>query len=193
MTRKAPRLLVLLLVPTAVGAGPVDDAGPLIFRLQDGSNYQEGCFDPCMCPIFMVDRLHGRFVFTPTTPENELAVYDVSHILWFMPRQDRLVMVRGSGVYRVGGEPLQQRLELDLTVDGEPRHMDSGWVPVTVEPPDLHIAVAENGFFCYDTAFEIDAKQLHYSLYRARRSLRLFAPSPGGSTTWGRLKGLYRP
>jgi hypothetical protein len=69
--------------------------------------------------------------------------------------------------------------------------MDSDWVPVAAETSDFHIAVAENGFFCYDTAFEIYGERLRYGSYRARRALWPFGPAPQKPTTWGSLKALY--
>jgi hypothetical protein len=79
------------------------------------------------------------------------------------------VPVTGTGTLRISQPPEpMQRLEMDLAVGDEaPVHFDSGLVPVQAEFPVLNIAVAENGFYCYDSVFTIHAAPEGYTPRRA--------------------------
>jgi hypothetical protein len=95
---------------------------------------------------------------------------------WEFKQGDTVVPVTGSGLYQL--ESGQPRLTLDLVEGDLPlRQFDSGLVPRQDGFPEITIAVAVNGFFCYDHAFEISAMP---------------APVIETGMTWGRVKGTYR-
>ena len=161
--------LILLCLPAAT-------LGSTLYRLVERSAYEEGCFDPCMCPIMFNETLRGTFAVEPLAGEVGAAGLRISEVHWNFVQGTDVVAVTGSGLYT--REPLQHRLELDLQLgDQPPQRFDSGLVALSGEFPTLSIAVAVNGFFCYDRAFVIEAEPNAVGLQTA---------------TWGALKSTYR-
>lgn len=69
-----------------------------------------------------------------------------------------LVAISGAGIYRNSVQSgLQHRLELDLSIGGEPPlHFDSGWVSSQQDPfPNLSMVVVEDSPTCLDRRFEL--------------------------------------
>lgn len=54
MKRGRKRALGFLLLPLASFAARAQDTGTppsTVYRLGEGSSYEQGCFDPCDCPL----------------------------------------------------------------------------------------------------------------------------------------------
>jgi len=132
------------------------------YVLTPKSEFQSGCFDPCLCPIFLAP-LGGRFYLVPTGSEDGglFETFAVRGVHWIIGDGSTGARrrVRGSGTYRLGGEvALTQRLELDLSLDGAPpQHFDSGDVPVEAPFPEIAATVSMNDMVCFDNVFSIDA------------------------------------
>lgn len=147
-----------------------------LYELTDESHHIEGCYSPCMCPLFLTNTLVGSFTLGPGSQEGDDALFEVWAIDWQFIQGDQTVGVTGSGLYRVG--PQQHRLILDLVVAGAPvQQFDSGLVPVAGGFPGISIQVALNGFFCYDYVYSIAAQPAAVELTKS---------------TWGSLKTNYR-
>jgi hypothetical protein len=152
----------------AISHGPYD--------LAPQSNYQEGCFEPCMCPIMMNETLAGTFQLEPVAMGADHCLFEVLDVAWRFEMGPDTLFVTGAGSYVL--EAGQQRMVLDLRIgDGPVQTFDSGLVPVQAEFPDIAVAVAVNGFFCYDYVFDILAKPAPVTLH---------------VSSWGELKALYR-
>ena len=174
--RLLPRILPAIMAAAVCLSLPAVARAAVLYELDGASSYQEGCFDPCMCPIMMNDTLKGTFLLAPAGGEGDPDVYAVTGVAWGYRRGEAWVQVAGSGTYTLG--PAGHRLELDLVAgDGPPRHYDSGLVPAPGNFPEIDIAAAVNGFFCYDYAFTVSAS--------------VAAVSPE-YPTWGALKAAYR-
>jgi hypothetical protein len=172
---RRPALPALALTVICLGTALSAPAAAL-YELDADSSYQEGCFDPCACPIMMNDTLRGTFVLSPAGGDGVTSVFAVTDVAWHYRRGDELVPVTGSGSYTPG--PDGHRLELDLVAgDAAPRHFDSGLVAPIVKFPQIDIAAAVNGFFCYDYVFAISAST---------------GSVISGQPTWGALKATYR-
>lgn len=147
-----------------------------VYELTPESNYIEGCYNPCDCPIFMNETLQGRFVLSNVSQTADRAVFEVTAIEWQFRQGDEIKLVSGSGSYEIDSG--QQRMRLDLVVSGYPeRRFDSGWVPLLNDLPRISVAVAVNNFFCYDYVFTINAVP---------------RPVATSESTWGSLKAVYR-
>ena len=147
-----------------------------LYQLTEDSQYIEGCFEPCMCPVFMTPSLSGSFLLNSLSQGADVSLFEIFAIDWEFVLWDETMNVTGSGIYEVGSG--QQQLILDLQVgDGPVQQFDSGLVTLQGEFPDISIAVALNGFYCYDYVFSIAAAQEIVEL-----------SSPG----WGTLKSYYR-
>lgn len=160
----------------ALGAAPSRALDSSLYKLTEESHYIEGCFDPCMCPIFMNISLQGSFQLLPVSQTEDGAFFDVLAVDWAFIQEGEIVPVSGSGLYQVEAE--QHRLTLDLKVGDDPvQHFDSGLVPLQSELPGISISVALNDFFCYDYVFGIIA---------------IPAPVEQARSSWGNLKSIYR-
>jgi hypothetical protein len=161
----------------AVPAAKSSAAGSARTNLSDGSTiyrmdpahatFVEGCFEPCMCPLWLVGEVRGTFVLGPIMVGNVVDFREVREINWTVGDIDNPVhTITGSGMYRRTnyGEPYSHSLDLSLSIDGgEPVSFFSDFVPVSSNDDLLDIPVSINGMFCYDTVINIYAKpvQLH--------------------------------
>jgi len=186
MTRRRPLLAVLpallLLAASAATAQIATTPTPApIYRLAPESAFEEGCFDPCMCPVHFSAGLIGTMQLVPAAPDAGFAVYEVRDVNWFVPGLE--YWVTGSGTYRVGGQPLMQRLELDLLVgDRGVEHYDSGLVLAGGWPGPITVTITMNNMVCHDTVFHLVARPIvmqelaPYALYRSSYSEGCFGP-----------------
>jgi hypothetical protein len=145
----------------ASSAGPTDGpfGGASIYRLSSASTFQEGCFDPCLCPLMNEAPILGTFALSPQSITGFIDTYTVSQVNWHVMLGQDAIRITGSGTYEIGGEfALMSRLQLDLEVgDEDVAHFDSGWIvgPANLDNVDLTISI--NGIFCYDTVIQVDA------------------------------------
>lgn len=189
-------ILVLVVILPAIATGePLQEKWPHSYELTSDSFYEEGCYDPCLCPIFLGDDLDGRFVLVPRGVEDGFLVHSISSVSLKVFGQHGLTAT-GAGTYRIStGRPRLQRMELDLSLDGgEPERFDSGLVPAGYPFPEINITVSMNGMYCWDTVFSIRSAPRRFPGGAARdRVLGVFR-SPDQDTqptTWGRIKSLY--
>jgi hypothetical protein len=147
-----------------------------LYKLTEQSSYLEGCYDPCMCPVFLNGTLQGSFMLTSVGQGEDGTLFEVVAIDWHFIMDEEVVSVTGSGYYWLESESHQLTLDL-LVGDAPSQQFDSGLVPLLGEFPGIIIAVAENGFYCYDHVFDIKA-----------------LPEPVGLSisSWGSLKSIYR-
>ncbi len=141
------------------------------YELKASSSYQEGCLDPCLCPLYLERPVVGNFALVRIFEEANAVEFGVVELDWaILPAPPSPLPyfspVSGSGIYRVEGpfgpSPSiagSQRMILDLDVEGTPDRWDSGPVP-GVSLPDISIDLAVNGFFCYDRIFAVRAAPL---------------------------------
>ncbi len=150
--------------------------GPSLYKLTEESGYIEGCFDPCMCPIFWNPSLQGSFMLTAVDQGEDVALFEVFAIDWQFLQGEETISITGSGIYRI--ESGHHQLTLDLQVGGSPvQQYDSGLVPWQSEFPGIDISVAMNDFYCLDHVFVLKA---------------LPEPVENSVSSWGTLKSLYR-
>lgn len=151
-------LALLGLVTTA--SAQTTASRPVLYRLAPSSSYEEGCQEPCLCPISWSDDLFGTLLVTfDHSSPNWFDYYRVEQVNWVLDFGGVARRITGNGEYRVGGPvALTQQLTLDLATDGgAPVHFDSGLVPGGGPVPSIAIAIAMNNFFCYDRVFSLDA------------------------------------
>jgi hypothetical protein len=147
---------VLLTVCSIAGAQTAAPA--TIYRLNQKSTYQEGCFPPCLCPISQPASVNGTLILTPDKPVAAFAVYGVTDVNWRFVLGNREVQVTGFGTYEIGGEPLQQRLQLELKVGDQPAtHFDSGLVAAKAPFPNIVVTISIHGERCFDNVFALNA------------------------------------
>ncbi len=159
--------LVLLMLATgssSVGAAPssnpkISATIEYLYELQADAGYQEGCFDPCECPILAQTGLKGTFILRRSGEDGQFVDYELSRVNWIVRWQGEVFhRIEGNGLLRLDEGAHQQQLLLDLSIDGEPPlHFDSGLVPLVNEFPDLNVTVSMNGMYCYDRVFQVAA------------------------------------
>src|SRR5439155_11849287 len=131
-------VISVLLAATGVAAAQISTATvPILYRLDKGSDYEQGCFGPCACPVLINTPAAGTFVLTPAGFDGLYNNFKVTEVNWIVSINGTDTFVTGSGTYKVGGEfAVQQELALDLKVgDNAVQHFDSGLVGATVPSP----------------------------------------------------------
>jgi len=159
--------------------------GTVLYRLNKESNFERGCFPPCMCPVWIAEPVKGTFLLTPSGFDGAYTNYAVTDLHWSFTNNGTATSVTGSGTYKVGGESApQQELSLYLQMDGGGvEHFDSGLVTNSAQFPDIVVSVSTNGQYCFDTAFNVSASpapvpQLHIGVTSANTILISWAVSP---------------
>lgn len=150
-------------IAITVNAAPVPRKELLCYTLGRESNYQEGCLPPCLCPIFVDAALQGSFALVELQDFGTYIEYAVVNVNWrvvspYDPPSSSFV---GFGRYtRISGiAGWIHQMELELHIDGGPlTHFDSGLVDGGGEFPTIDIALAMNGFYCYDIVLDILAR-----------------------------------
>ena len=144
----------------SVNASPVAASELLPYSLRS-STYDEGRFDPCDCPI-QEWPIAGTFRLLDLRPTVDpvrkyFAVLNVSWsaISVIGPATRSWT---GFGIYIVDQGTVEHRMTLDLVdQSGTKRRYESGVVADPVDLPKISIAIAVNGFFCFDYAFFLNA------------------------------------
>src|SRR5947207_11844605 len=153
-------LLALVAATRPAGARTAGDPTPTptLYRLNQGSTYEQGCFGPCLCPVLIDAPVKGTFALTPTGSDGLFNTYAVTDVNWVVPIDGSDTIVSGSGTYRIGGEfAVQQQLSLDLQVGGKAEHFDSGLVSGAAPFPNIKVTISMNGQTCFDTVFQLSA------------------------------------
>ena len=172
---------LLLAAATSVARAQTSNTGDVLYALTQASGYEDGCFDPCLCPVHLTDGLAGTWRMRPATPEPGFAVYTIDQVNWFLPQFDQ--RITGSGTYRIGGEfALTHRLTLDLLIDGRPlQRFDSGLQLGGAEFPAITLTLSMNNMICHDTVFHVAAQPVTprlvpYGLYGSEYEEGCFGP-----------------
>ena len=160
----------------AASADPLGAGNGKLYRLDPRTNYQHGCFPPCLCPIQVQAGVMGTFKLVFVGSSNGTSDYEVADVNWFVPGDANDLRITGGGKYSIGSPSplgvLQHRLELGLRVGEEPaQHFDSGWVPID-NLQGIHITISVNGMYCLDTAFMIHADGVPANQIRPYRLVR---------------------
>ena len=152
-----PALAVLLSVGAVTSSGQAQTG--TVYRLNQDSTFQQGCFPPCLCPVMVNSAVKGTFVLTPTGFDGLFNTYAIGDVQWVVSNGGTDTLVTGKGSYKFGGEfALQQELSLDLQVGGASvEHFDSGLVPELTQFPDIKVTISTNGQVCLDTVFALNA------------------------------------
>ncbi|MBM4245962.1 MAG: hypothetical protein FJ148_19540 [Deltaproteobacteria bacterium] len=136
--------LLLIISPGSAAA-----FGARRYTLSEKSQFQSGCFPPCLCPLYLEQPVRGRFMLAPTGTQDggPFETFAVRAMRWTIGEGAAAKNVRGRGTYRIGGEfALTQQLKLDLSIDGAPsQHFDSGNVPPGAAFPAIAARISRNG------------------------------------------------
>ncbi|MCP3981184.1 MAG: hypothetical protein GY716_17940 [bacterium] len=155
--RSGTHAILAGLAAAIVFAMPLAEAGDtptVLYRLQPGSTYEEGCYNQCMCPIVQAP-LEGTFGLRLLPTAAPFDTYAVEQVDLSVPALNHVLT--GSGFFSPLGE--LNRMELDLVLNGEPRLFTSGgFVPAGAEFPEIEIVVSVNQMAsCFDYVMHIVA------------------------------------
>src|SRR6267142_4854273 len=95
-------LIVPLLVAPAYAQTAIGATTETIYRLTPASTYQDGCFDPCACPVQLQGGLIGAFQMKPAPPDPQYRIFKISDLNMFVTDYGK--RVTGTGIFKVGGE-----------------------------------------------------------------------------------------
>lgn len=192
------RLIAVILVSCVV-LGAASGARALegvLYRIDNGSDRQEGCLPPCHCPIRLYDDFVGTFELVESAADRCYTYYKVKKVNWVYYDGTRDVRVTGEGEYWLSScRPAQHRLILSLSEDGAAaRSFDSGLV-AGGGLPTINIAIAVNQFFCYDTVYNIianpvpDSDIVGYGLHHTEYLEGCFDPCDCPLQSWNAVGG----
>ena len=153
-------LSLFFFAASLLAIAPNAGADPALYTLSTPpSSIEIGCQAPCECPI-VTKPTYGSFQLVKTGADPLYTYYDVVGYIASYNNGPGAVSITGSGHYKVGGEfALVQQMTLDLDIEGRPtEHFDSGLKPVGAPFPQIDIACAVHGFYCYDTVLVVNAK-----------------------------------
>jgi hypothetical protein len=164
-----PALVALLLLGVVTSSGPAQtgtNSTATVYRLNQASTFEQGCFPPCLCPVLVGSVERGTFVLRPTGFDGLFNTYAVEDVDWVVSIGGTNKVVTGQGTYKLGGEvALQQELSLYLQVgDATVEHFDSGLVPQLTQFPDIKVTMSINGQVCFDTVFGVSASPVPLTL-----------------------------
>lgn len=154
--------------PASIGAEITASSSVLsyaaLYRLEDDAAFEEGCYPPCLCPVFFTGDLRGTMRLSPS-PAWSASVQEwvISEVNWYHTLGSEIRRVVGRGTYtrtNLPGAPPSHRLRLALRVEDEPEEAyDSGDQPLASPPstdlPVFDLWVSKHGMFCYDRAFRV--------------------------------------
>jgi hypothetical protein len=142
------------------GFSTVEASARIKYLLNNESEYHYGCVPPCDCPVHMTP-ISGTFTLVHVKTDSLYVYYSVQNIAWKVDLGDRILKIKGKGRYRIGGEfALTHQLELDLIIDGEEVHLDSGLVVGGSEFPNISILAEQLDAYCRGIGIFVSAKPL---------------------------------
>ncbi len=180
-------LAALCFVPAAARAQSAAPDSVLYALVSPPSEFEWGCFAPCMCPVLVQSPLTGGFILRLSSVGPLFTTYDVLDVLWKTPTATGTTTITGSGTYTLGGEvALTQELTLDLSFDGgQSQHFDSGLQPPGATFPAISSTVSLHGEYCHDSVLVVAAKPLGLSGVGGQpsRAMLTVAPNPFSTVT----------
>src|SRR6266481_3155569 len=164
-----PSLVVLLFWGVVTSSGPAQigtGSRGTIYRLNQDSTFEQGCFAPCECPVMVDSGVRGTFRLTPTGFDGQFNTYAVEDVRWVVSVGGTDKLYTGQGTYKVS--EVQQELSLYLQEDGGTvQHFDSGLVQESTPFPDIKVTISIHGQVCYDTVFGVSASPVHLTMAAA--------------------------
>ena len=131
----------------------------VVYELSSDSTYYQGCAAPCECPIGIIGQMTGTFRLIPLRPTPLFTQYRLAYMSWRVvdPNGQVVHKITGSGLYQVGGEVARMhQLILDLRIDGNPAHFNSGLIQDDSQFPIISITV-DRGTTCFDILLHVVA------------------------------------
>ena len=131
----------------------------VVYELSPDSTYYQGCVAPCECPIGIIGQMTGTFRLIPLRPTPLFTQYRLAYISWRVidPNGQVVHRITGGGIYQVGGEVARvHQLILDLRIDGNPMHFNSGLIQDDSQSPIISITV-DRGTQCFDILLDVVA------------------------------------
>ncbi|HEX4822945.1 MAG TPA: hypothetical protein VFV19_01395 [Candidatus Polarisedimenticolaceae bacterium] len=184
ISRAAAAISILATVTLASAAVP--------YVLINGSNYEEGCFAPCACPVLIDAPLFGTLQMDFAGPGDTFDLYSIPDVHWFTANATTSRRITGSGTYKVGELSTDQDMELDLSIDGAAlEHFSSGLVNANVPFPDLAVSISKHGGVCQDTVMDLKARPVpHLAVERDSLVWDGGLEIPGYDVVVGKLRDL---
>jgi len=168
--------LVALLSCAALTSNGQTSNSLTIYRLNQDSTFQQGCFAPCECPVMLGSTVKGTFVLTPTGFDGQFNTYAVRDVQWAVAMESTNKLYTGQGTYKVSAG--QQELSLYLQEDGgTAQHFDSGLVQESAPFPDIKVTISIHGQVCFDTVFGASASPVHLKLISSGANVIVMWPT----------------
>lgn len=146
-----------------ISAQPSDFSSPVKYQVGAGSTYQEGCHEPCDCPLEAPRAMRGTWDLTELGTQGNVTEYAVDNINLTVRRatpDGQEMKITGSGTYTViqSFAGTSHEMELALSVDGnEIIIFDQELENARTAFPDIDISVDLFDLVCYDVVLTFNA------------------------------------
>jgi hypothetical protein len=133
------------------------------YRLNNSSHFQQGCFDPCDCPLEMPRSMTGTFLLVPIFEGGTYDVYTVVCADFRVPglqNSGGAMHMKGFGRYTLiqGFAGPMQAMDLKLSFDGGPlESFDAELENIEPIQAGISVVIDMNGQECFDKVLSIDA------------------------------------
>ena len=154
--RRTPGLRTVVVSLVLGSCMPADAA--VLYRMQEESTLERGCFPPCRCPTAQAS-VSGSFELALITVGDVFDFYEVTDVSWLAMFEAGDRTLTGAGMYQMSPIIEQQVLNLDLALDdAPPEHYSSDIVPLGAPFPDIAVQISVNGGICFDTMVDVRSK-----------------------------------
>lgn len=145
----------LSICPTLGAAEPDPWNRAGLWRLDPASRFEQGCFDPCLCPVHFFDDARGSFALSLVGIGDVFDFYDV--VTMNLTTVQLHWSFAGSGEFRFSQVANLESLSVDLAQPGFPPQHFNGESAVPGNPDTMILTITVNNRVCYDTVFSIVA------------------------------------
>lgn len=126
-----------------------------LWRLAAPSDFTQGCFDPCQCPLVFLDSLRGEFRLSLVTVGDVFDFYDVEAMSLLAPQLQW--SFDGTGQFLFSQHLGQLSMNVTLRGPGETSSDFHAQATVPFNPDTMDLSLNINDLVCYDTLLHVVA------------------------------------
>lgn len=144
-------------IPVVAAAEPEPWNRAGLWRLTADAAFEEGCFEPCTCPVHYSDDLRGSFVLTLIGIGDVTDFYSINQLVLTLPQLQRVYAGEGQFRFSIWTHQESISAEIGNVLTGAPPQHFEGSATVPADPDTMDITITRNNRVCHDTVFRIAA------------------------------------
>lgn len=128
-----------------------------LWRLDEASSFERGCFEPCLCPVGFQDDLRGQFVLRLLAVGDVFDFYAVDGMTLRLPQLGWIY--EGGGQFRFSRIAGIEIMQVTLSSVADPTQDYTAEGPVPADSDMMSLTLSHNNMFCFDTVFHLVARR----------------------------------